>query len=83
MLEHLVLVAFLQVSGPSAPPVEPTAEEPEMVCTMEPVTGTRARKQKICKPKGGFANGSDVAKDILSDIHRRGGNTPAPRPPGG
>jgi hypothetical protein len=81
MLEHLVIVAFFQLSGPSAPPEAPPTKELEMVCTMEPVTGTRARKQRICKPKGGFANGSDVAKEILSDIHRRGGNTSAP--PGG
>jgi hypothetical protein len=81
MLEHLVVVAFFQLSGPSAPPEAPQTKESELVCTMEPVTGTRARKQRICKPKGGFANGSDVAKEILSDIHRRGGNTSAP--PGG
>jgi hypothetical protein len=81
MLEHLVVIVFLQVSGPAATAPAPAAKEPEMVCTMEPVTGTRARKQKVCKPKGGFAEGSETAKRILDEVHRQGGNW-QPKPAG-
>ncbi len=35
-----------------APPAEPAKEaKPEVVCKMEPVTGSRARKQKVCRTK--------------------------------
>ena len=81
MIEHLVVIAFFQASGPAVTAPAPAAKEPEMICTMEPVTGTRARKQKVCKPKGGFAEGSETAKRILSDVHRQGGNW-QPKPAG-
>lgn len=80
-MEHLIIIAFFQVSGPAATVETPSAKAPEMVCTMEPVTGTRARKQRVCKPKAGFAEGADTAKGILTDIQRQGGNW-QPKPAG-
>ena len=81
MIEHLVVIAFFQAPGPAVTTPAPAANEPEIICTMEPVTGTRARKQKVCKPKGGFAEGSETAKRILNDVHRQGGNW-QPKPAG-
>ncbi len=49
---------------------------------MEPVTGMKARKQKVCKPVGGFDEGAEKAQDLLRKIQGGGGNiTPTP-PPG-
>lgn len=76
---EIALSFFLQVSGaagpapatPQAPAVE--AEAPKIVCTMEPVTGSRARKQKVCKPVGGSAFGAEGAQDKLRKM-QSGGN---------
>lgn len=75
----IILSIALQVSGPSvhasatreAPILE--VEAPKIVCTMEPVTGSRARKQKVCKPVGGSAFGSEGAQDKLRKM-QSGGN---------
>jgi hypothetical protein len=77
----IILPIALQVSGsagpapatPEAPAVE--AEAPRIVCTMEPVTGSRARKQKVCKPVGGSAFGAEGAQDKLRKM-QSGGNAP-------
>lgn len=79
----IVVSLFLQVSGPAAveaPATKP--EEPKIVCTMEPVTGTRTRRQKVCKPVGGVAPGTERAQEMLRDI-QRGGSGSIPDPTGG
>ncbi len=74
----LALLMFLQASSPAAAPQQqtPTAqssaseeEEDKVVCTMEPITGTRAKKQKVCKTKG-YEKGSEQYRDMLGAIQR-------------
>lgn len=86
MLGHLVLLAFLQVASPAAPTAAPALEaqadasaaapaaEPEMICRMEPVTGSRVRKQKVCRPKSGLNPETEQAQDMLRQL-QRGGST--------
>ncbi len=78
----IALIVFLQVSAPAATEVTAAKpDQPKMVCSMEPVTGTKARKQKICKPAGGFGEGAEEAQDLLRKIQGTGGNiTPTPPP---
>ena len=85
-----VLAALLQPAA--AQPAEPStpetviaqpaeeAKEPKIVCTMEPITGTRARKQKVCKTPG-YEKGSEAWRDQIGTIQRGGGNS-QPQPSG-
>jgi hypothetical protein len=80
----LVLPLFFQLAaaepqvaqGPSAPPAAESAQakpaEPEVVCTMEPVTGTRAKKMRVCKTKSYEKNG-ERARDTMEMQQRMGG----------
>lgn len=89
----LVLPLLFQVSasdlqGPSAPPAAPPAEaaqakpaEPEVVCTMEPVTGTRAKRMRVCKTKEYEKNG-ERARNTMEIQQRMGGGTAPPGAPG-
>ena len=89
----LVVPLFLQVAsadpqavqGPSAPPATETAQakpaEPEVVCTMEPVTGTRAKKMRVCKTKSYEKNGERV-RNTMEIQQRMGGGTAPPGAPG-
>jgi hypothetical protein len=89
----LVLPLFLQVAvvepqavqGPSAPTATESEQakpaEPEVVCTMEPVTGSRARKQRVCRTKAYDKNGERM-RDAIGMQERRGGATAAPGAPG-
>jgi hypothetical protein len=52
-----------------------------MVCTMEPVTGTLTKKQKVCKTPG-FDKNAEKSQDSLRRMQNSGGNM-QPRPPGG
>ncbi len=70
-----VVVLVFQLSGVAAAETKASeADAPKLVCTMEPVTGTRARKQRVCKPSGGFDPRSERAQDILRGIQGGGGN---------
>lgn len=82
MLEHLILAAFLQLSVPATAVVEQAAPEPERVCKMEPVTGSRVRKQKVCKLKGGFDPDAEKAQDLLRRFERGGSIVQPSLPPG-
>ena len=44
------------------------------------IAGTRARKQQVCKPAGGFDPRSERAQEILRAIQGGGGNG-QPKPP--
>mgnify|MGYP000408539941 CR=1 FL=1 len=68
-----VVVLVFQLSGVAAAETKASeADAPKLVCTMEPVTGTRARKQRVCKPSGGFDPRSERAQDILRGIQGGG-----------
>ena len=89
----VVLPLFFQVAsgepqaaqGPSAPPAavsaETTTAQPKVVCTMEPVTGTRAKKMRVCKTKNYEKNG-ERARDAFDMQQRRGGGQALQLPPG-
>jgi len=81
MIEFIIL-GFLQVSGPAATAEAPAQPEVEMVCTIERITGSRARKQKVCKPKNGVDPDAERAKDKLRDM-QRSGSIFQPSPPTG
>lgn len=85
----MLLIFPLQLSGPVAPSqVEATPiqvedvrpEPPKIICTMEPVTGTRARKQKVCKTPG-YEKGGEASREMLRQIQNGSGNV-QPKPPG-
>lgn len=88
MMLTLVFLAFQGAGAVGSPAdaapavIEEAApeSEPKIVCSMEPVTGTRARKQKICKPVGGFDPRAERSQDILRAIQGDGGNG-QPKPP--
>ncbi len=73
----IALIIMLQVAAPAAP--QPVAaaqteeaakpEAPKVVCTMEPITGTRAKKQKVCKTPG-YDKGSEQYRDMVGAIQR-------------
>ena len=87
----LVLPLFLQLTsepqaqGPSAPPAvegqQAKPAEPKVVCTMEPVTGTRAKRMRVCKSKSYEKNG-ERARDAFDSMQRRGDGQAAPGAPG-
>ena len=90
MLTLVLPLLFQAVSGePQAAQgssTQPAAEsaakpaEPNVVCTMEPITGTRARKMRVCKTKGYEKNG-ERARDTMEMQQRMGGPN-ATLPPG-
>lgn len=73
----IALIIMLQVSAPAAPQQEAAAhveeadklEAPKIVCSMEPITGTRAKKQKVCKTPG-YEKGAERSRDMLASIQR-------------
>ncbi|HEX5008497.1 MAG TPA: hypothetical protein VFV70_15390 [Hyphomonadaceae bacterium] len=90
MLTLVLPLLFQAASGEpqatQAPSPQPSAEsaakpaEPNVVCTMEPVTGTRAKKMRVCKTKSYEKNG-ERARDTMEMQQRMGG--PNVRPPPG
>ncbi len=79
MIATVVILVF-QLSGPAVAETKPAeADAPKLMCTMEPVTGTRARKQQVCKPVGGFNPRSVRAQETLRAI--QGGGNSQPKPP--
>jgi hypothetical protein len=89
----LVLPLFFQLGatepqvaqGPSAPPAAESGQakpaEPEVVCTMEPITGTRARKMRVCRTKS-YEKAGERARDTMEIQQRMGGGTAPPGAPG-
>jgi hypothetical protein len=89
----LVLPLFFQLAatepqvaqGPSAPPAAESAQakpaEPEVVCKMEPVTGTRAKRMRVCKTKS-YEKSGERMRDAIDLQQRMGGSTSAPGGPG-
>jgi hypothetical protein len=54
-------------------------EKPRIVCTMEPITGTRAKKQEVCKTPG-YEKGSERSRDMLAAIQRASNIQPGEPP---
>ncbi len=85
----VVLVAYLQAqapladagSAPAATTEANTDEKPALVCTMEPVTGTRAKKQKVCKTPG-YLKGAERSKEMFRQIQGGSGNVQPTLPKG-
>lgn len=83
----LFQVASADLQSPSAPPAtaaesaQTKPAEPDVVCTMEPVTGTRAKKVRVCRTKEYEKNGERI-RDAIDMQDRRGGTTAAPGAPG-
>jgi hypothetical protein len=68
------------------PPVEvaiagETAEAaPKPACTMEPITGTKARKMKVCKTPA-YEENAERSRGIVSGVTKGSGDVQAPPPP--
>jgi hypothetical protein len=93
----LLLPLLLQISAPEAAqatetptatvelpaPVKPDAspEPPKVVCTMEPVTGTRARKKKVCRTAA-YEKGSQRTTEYFRQLMQGSGNITPPLPKG-
>ncbi len=89
VVADLVALAFLQVASPVEPSVQPQAapaeeadakEEPKVVCTMEPITGTRAAKMRVCKTPA-YAKVTERAQDMIRGITNGGGDIQPKLPP--
>ncbi len=70
-------------SGPNAAAVQVADKaEPKQVCWMETVTGTRGRKQKVCRTERSERNGEQT-RDALKDFQNRSGTSGPPAIMGG
>ena len=68
-------------TGPNAVQVADKAE-PKTICWMETVTGTRGRKQKVCRTERSERNGEQT-RDSLKDFQNRSGTSGPPAIMGG
>ncbi|MFT3725685.1 MAG: hypothetical protein QM773_19155 [Hyphomonadaceae bacterium] len=75
-MRNIALIVMLQATAPAAAQQAPATqaeaaqpEKPKIVCTMEPITGTRAKKQQVCKTPG-YEKGAERSRDMLSAIQR-------------
>lgn len=70
-------------SGPNAAAVQVADKaEPKQICWMETVTGTRGRKQKVCRTERSERNGEQT-RDALKDFQNRSGTSGPPAIMGG
>jgi hypothetical protein len=72
------------VEGSAAPVAEAPEAKPKVVCRMEKVTGSRARKQKVCKTTA-YTNASDETRRAFQDFQNKAsmGGPVGVRHPGG
>lgn len=86
----LALISLLQATSAPAPQdgeaVSTQAAQTDVgqaaqkvVCTMEPITGTRAKKQKVCKTPG-YEKGSERYREMLGAIQRASNVQPGEPP---
>lgn len=68
--------------GPAAAVQIADKAEPKQVCWMETVTGTRGRKQKVCRTERSERNGEQT-RDALKDFQNRSGASGPPAIMGG
>ena len=62
-------------------PARDAKPEPKVVCTMEPITGVRARKMKVCKTED-YNKRGERDRDTMRSVMGRGGNIQPTLPPG-
>ena len=80
-------VATTDVQSPAAPATAAATNEqakppePQVVCKMERVTGSRARKVEVCKTEAYDKNGERV-RDTMDMYQRRVGGQALPGSPG-
>jgi hypothetical protein len=58
------------VPAPAAPESAAPAAEPKVVCRMENVTGSRARKQKVCKTQA-YNEAGEAQKRAFQDFQSK------------
>ncbi len=54
----------------AAKAVAAAEDDDPIICKKQPVTGSRVRKEKICKPRSSWAADTKAAKDFLKSIER-------------
>ena len=78
----LAAPALAQTSPPSVPsePGGQNPEEPKKICKKEYITGSRVKKQMVCRTLG-FDKDAERAQDNIRKFQNNSGNV-VPRPPG-
>lgn len=75
--------ATTEVQSPASPPTATASSEqakppePKVVCTMQPITGTRASKARVCKDKA-YEKNSDRAREEFDALQRKSGTNIPP-----
>lgn len=64
----ILLTALLQSSAPQATPAALPDPNKEMVCRRIEVTGSLARKERVCKTRGEWQRLGDAGNRTASDI---------------
>ena len=57
-------------SAAAAPEASAPAAEPKVICRMEKVTGSRARKQKVCRTEA-YTESGESAKRAFQDFQNK------------
>jgi len=73
------------VETPATPAADAAEVKPKVVCRMETVTGSRARKQKVCKTEA-YNSASDETRRAFQDFQNKasmGGPVGVKQPGGG
>ncbi len=71
-----------QQGTPQSTEVQPAEKaDPKIVCTMEPVTGTRARKMRVCKTQG-YDKRGERDRENFGKMMNNGVNIQPALPPG-
>jgi hypothetical protein len=72
MVGATLLFLFQVAAGEpaAAPDASAPAAEPKVVCRMEKVTGSRARKQKVCKTEG-YDKAGEASKRAFQDFQNK------------
>ena len=90
-MRYLVLAVMLPLAACATPPEPvqtaaldgaPTEAEPAKVCWSEIVTGTRSRRQTVCRTEKSEQN-SKMSQDALKDLQDRSGASGPPPIMGG
>ncbi len=78
-----VVAAYLQAQPlpePETAPLVKRDDEPEIVCTLAPITGARAKEQKLCRTPR-YEKGGEAWRNSIRAIQRGEGNA-QPQPGG-
>lgn len=85
---NIALILMLPATAVEADQQDPATqvqaaqpEKPKIVCTMEPVTGARAKEQQVCKTPG-YEKGVERSKEMFRQIQGGSGNVQPTLPKG-